>query len=242
MEKRALIAVVLSIAVLYGYSLIFPTPKPTAPVKAVQKQVSSVSTAPVIASSVKAPDLAAPIANLAAKDVTVETDTYTAVFSTAGGALRKIVLKQYKESAVAGSKQETLLTENSPVNYNFATVAPAIGLPIAAVFSVDADTLKVAKGERKSLTFVWTSPQGNQLRKVFTFAGDGYAIDLEQQLSSRSGLSNAVVQLQLKNRADTTAGDSRFEVHGPVTLTDDAVDAPKVKDLLKGAKQYSNDD
>ncbi|GFE56983.1 membrane protein insertase YidC [Geobacter sp. AOG1] len=239
MEKRALIAVVLSIAVLYGYSLIFPTPKPTAPVKAVQKQVSSVSTAPVIASSVKAPDLLAPVANLAAKDVTVETDTYTAVFSTAGGALRKIVLKQYKESAVAGSKQETLLTENSPVNYNFATVAPAIGLPIAAVFSVDADTLKVAKGERKSLTFVWTSPQGNQLRKVFTFAGDGYAIDLEQQLSSRSGLSNAVVQLQLKNRADTTAGDSRFEVHGPVTLTDDAVDAPKVKDLLKGAKQYS---
>ncbi|RII28621.1 MAG: membrane protein insertase YidC [Geobacter sp.] len=239
MEKRALIAVVLSIAVLYGYSLIFPAPKPSVPVKAVQKQVSTMTIAPVAVPSVKAPEIPSPVTNLAAKDVTVDTDTYTAVFSTAGGALKRIVLKQYKESAVAGSKQETLLTENNPAYYNFATVAPAIGLPAAAVFTVDVDNLKVAKGERKALSFVWVSPQGNQLRKVFTFDGDGYAIDLDQQLTSRSGLSNAVVQLQLQNRADTTAGDNRFEVHGPVTFTDNAVDAPKVKDLLKGAKQYS---
>ena len=241
MEKRALLAVVLSIAVLYGYSLIFPAPKPIAPVTAVQKQFSSsgVSTAPAVAASFKAPDIALPAANLAVKDVTVDTDTYTAVFSTAGGALKRIVLKKYKESAVAGSKQETLLTENNPAYYNFATVAPAIGLPAAAVFTVDADTLKVAKGERKSITFVWASPQGNQLRKVFTFDGDGYAIDLDQQVTSRSGLSNAVVQLLLQNRSDTTTGDNRFEVHGPVTMTDNAVDAPKVKDLLKGAKHYS---
>ncbi|HEX5772881.1 MAG TPA: membrane protein insertase YidC, partial [Geomobilimonas sp.] len=239
MEKRALIAVVLSIAVLYGYSLIFPTPKATAPVKSVQKQVSSVSSAaPTAALPVVPPEATTPVANLAAKDVTVETDTYTAVFSTAGGALRKIVLKQYKESAVAGSKQETLLTENDPANYNFKTVAPAIELPATAVFSASADTLKVAKGERKTLTFAWTSPQGNQLRKVFTFDGGGYSIDLEQQVTSRSGLKDAVVGLQLRNKADAKEGDSRYEVHGPVTLADNAVDAPKIKDLLKGAKQY----
>lgn len=32
MEKRVLLAIVLSIAVMYGYTMIFPQPKPTAPV------------------------------------------------------------------------------------------------------------------------------------------------------------------------------------------------------------------
>ena len=239
MEKRALIAVVLSIAVLYGYSLIFPTPKRTAPVTEVQKQVSSVAIAPAAAPSVIAPEILSPAANLAARDVTVDTETYSAIFSTAGGALKKIVLKQYKELPTAGSKQETLLAENDPANFNFKTVAPSIELPASAIFSPSDDNIKVAKGEKKSLTFVWTSPQGNQLRKVYTFEGDGYAIDLEQQVTSRIGLKDAVIGLQLRNRSDAKEGDSRYEVHGPVTMADNTVDAPKIKDLLKGAKPYN---
>jgi len=57
-------------------------------------------------------------------------------------------------------------------------------------------------------------------------------------VTSRSGLKDVVVGLQLRNKADAKEGDSRYEVHGPVTLADNAVDAPKIKDLLKGAKQY----
>ena len=44
-----------------------------------------------------------------AADITVENDMYTAVFTENGGALKKLVLKKYKETSA----------KDSPGSYNF---------------------------------------------------------------------------------------------------------------------------
>ena len=83
MEKRVVIAVILSIAVLYGYSMLFPPPQKTEPPK--PKPVAELQTTPAQAvSTASAPKVAVQQENVAARDVVVDTDLYTAVFPPGG--------------------------------------------------------------------------------------------------------------------------------------------------------------
>lgn len=237
MEKRVLIAVLLSIAVMYGYSIIFPQQKPAAP-QSVQGQVSSVRPSQLAAVAAPQP-LPQPLAGAVARDVTVETDSIRAVFSSRGGTLKRLMLKQYRESTTPDAKEIALISEEQPDNYSLRSEARGFAIDPAAVFASSVDSLRVAKGEKKTLTFTWASPQGNLVRKSYTFAGDGYAVDLDQQLVNNSGAkAEGVLQLVLKNRVAAIKGDSRFEVYGPATLTDNSIQTPKIDDLSKGAKQY----
>ena len=83
MEKRVVIAVILSIAVLYGYSLIFPPVKKMESVKpAPATQGQAVPIQGVAVQSPSAPAIGQVTAT--ARDIVVETDLYTAVFSSKG--------------------------------------------------------------------------------------------------------------------------------------------------------------
>ena len=106
MEKRLIIAVLLSVGVLYAYSFLFPTPKPLQPGTSAPKQAAlssaakpgaePTSAASAPASAATASQLAAagqPTTAASARDITVDTDLFTAVFSTQGAGLKKLVLK-----------------------------------------------------------------------------------------------------------------------------------------------------
>src|SRR6266481_3145643 len=104
MERRALLAVVISIAILLIYQefvlkRLYPPPSgPTTeqgpPVEppVAEGPAESALPAPVVPAG-KAPAAKAP-ANAAT--VTVETDLYRAVFTAAGGRLESLELKNYK--------------------------------------------------------------------------------------------------------------------------------------------------
>src|SRR5690349_19295787 len=99
MEKRVLIAVLLSIAVMYGYTIIFPPQKPIQ-----QKEQVSISdtkavpaVAAISASEAANTALPAPASTQVAKDVTVDNDVLSAVIASQNGAIRKLVLKKYKD-------------------------------------------------------------------------------------------------------------------------------------------------
>ena len=91
MEKRALLAVVLSIAVFYVFSTFIMPPPPKQPVKGVQQQTTSAAAAHKdLAQSPAMPPagiMPAPVmlpSGLPVKDIKVETDFYRATFSTRG--------------------------------------------------------------------------------------------------------------------------------------------------------------
>jgi YidC/Oxa1 family membrane protein insertase len=119
MDKRTLLAVVLSITVLLVYQTFFVKPPvKTAPVP-VQQQTSTTPQAAKPAPEPTMATAAAPVASiqtaatgrLAAaqavtgteRDVTVETPLFRAVLTTRGGALKSFQLKQYK-TEVANSE------------------------------------------------------------------------------------------------------------------------------------------
>lgn len=105
MDKRTILAIVLSLAVLLVYQIFFvkpPTPqKAAAPQQAtnqISKEQSAAPTAAATATSAiakPAPVAAAAKPEAPARDIKVETIHYTAVFSTRGAALKSFKLKNY---------------------------------------------------------------------------------------------------------------------------------------------------
>ena len=117
MDKRTLLAVVLSIIVLLVYQNFFVKPPvKTAPVPTQQEAtIASQAAKPAPAATAAAPAAAtiqtattgriaaAPAVTGTERDVIVETPLYRAVFTTRGAALKSFQLKQYK-TAVANSE------------------------------------------------------------------------------------------------------------------------------------------
>ncbi|MEE9910172.1 MAG: membrane protein insertase YidC [Deltaproteobacteria bacterium] len=103
MDKKTIIAIVLSLAVLLAYQIFFvkpPVPQKTATpqqqadqAKAGQAPASATTAATAIAKT--APQPAASKPEAPPRDIKVETPHYTAIFSTRGAALKSLKLKNY---------------------------------------------------------------------------------------------------------------------------------------------------
>lgn len=242
MEKRTIIAVILSIVVMYGYSLLVkPVPRNVAvqTPQPVQQQLSAVK--PLTGMTVKQVSQPLPAVSAGAKDVVVETDLYTAVFSTYGASLKKFVLKKYATSTAPNAKNIALIDENSPGNYTLQTVGNGLPIDQSAVYSVNTDNLPVKKGETKRLEFISTSRSGDYVKKTFTFSGESYAIGLELQVGNNSGTKQeGVLQLVEKNHYVQNPKESSYDVHGTTTYADNTLHAEKMSDLAKGVKPFEN--
>ena len=238
MEKRVLIAVLLSIAVMYGYSfLVTPAPrsKTAQTQKPVQQQLSAVQTVAVSTVSPAQP----PVVSPGTKDVTVDTDFYSAVFSTNGATLKKLSLKKYKTTTAPDAKPIAMIDESIPENFSLRTVGSGIPVDPSAIYSVNYDSLLVKKGEKKILEFVSVTKTGDRAKKTYTFSGDSYIIGLEQQVGNTSGtLQEGSLQLVEKNHYVAKPGESRYEVHGPTTFADNKLQTQTSSDLAKGSKSF----
>jgi YidC/Oxa1 family membrane protein insertase len=241
MEKRAIVAVVLSIAFFYAYYLLFPpaqkdvSKQPVRPVK--QTVVSSASTAAV-------QPVVQPIAQpepVEAKDIVVETDLYTAIFSNQGGSLKSFVLKKFRETNSPNGKLVALINEKNPSEFMLKTAATGISLSPLALYSTGIDHLVVKKGERKNVDFIYTSPQGHTIKKTYTFSGDSYGVDLNTRIlnDGREKIAGTL-ELVIPYLVEGKAVQSRFEVCDSVTLADDKLRTNVLKDLDTKPKTYEN--
>lgn len=246
MEKRVLIAILLSIAVMYGYTILFPQPKqalPVAPTAAVSS--SQVSTSPQApGSSAGSTPAAATLPEaklLAAKEITVESDVFSAIISTEGGALKKLVLKQFKDASAKSGKEIILLSENLPAKFTLATAYAGFALEKMPVFATSVDRLVLTGSDKKALELVLTAANGVTFRKVYTFTGSGYDISLDHSIANASALrQEGEVNLYLRNRSVKPKDDNgRFEVFGPVTLSEAGTSFDTIADLGKAEKSYN---
>jgi len=191
MEKRAVIAVVVSIAILLFFQyLIFPRFQPPAE----EGNSETPSAEPTNASppaAGEAPDLAVPAptqpsaAAAAARRVTVESDLYTATFTTNGARLQSFRLKKYLTTVASDSPfQETVIPgehDELPfgVELRGAQTTPVV-TDAGALYSVEGDGLDLKADQQGSLDFVWQSPAAT-IRKHFAFWGGRY--EFSAQLS-----------------------------------------------------------
>ena len=202
MEKRVLIAVILSFIVLYAYQAMFPPPKPI-PGKAVESPSSQSSQSPAAATSPASPSGtlaenpaqtapapatpgAAPIlADSAERDIIVENPSVSAVFTTRGAALKSWRLKKYHDAA--GQPLE-LVPHTVPAGttrpFTLAvTDAAASSTLSTALFKPSADQLVMTSGGG-SLTFEYKDASGLDARKAVVFSSESpYVIDFSASVS-----------------------------------------------------------
>lgn len=246
MEKRAFLAVILSIAVFYLFTTFFGPEK-----KQVTQPVTPPNAAPAATGTVKPPlqvkgEPAAPLratpTTAVQKEVIVETALYTAVFSSRGGSLKSLTLKKYREQNVPSASPVVLGTNADPTLLTFATRGSGFNLPDSTIYESDSAKLSLNAGESRQLTFSFISGEGFTVRKVYTFSGDSYGIRLETQLFNNSAapLSGSVQQV-MTYPAEIKEKDSRYETAGSYVFADESLQIDKEKDVVKPSRApYKN--
>jgi YidC/Oxa1 family membrane protein insertase len=241
MEKRAFLAVILSIAVFYLFSVVFGPEKKQMPPPA--PNASSVATAPVNtpAAEPSVPtSLTQPVSSVATlKDVTVDTGLFTAVFSSRGGSLKSLTLKKYREQKTPNAPPVVLGTHSDPALLMFSTRASGFNLPDSTIYVPDAGSIKLSDGESRALIFNYVSDQGFSVRKVYKFSGNSYSIGLETQVFNNSAapLTGAIQQV-MTYPAEPKVKDNRFDTAGSYLYSDNGLKADKAKDVAGASKKY----
>jgi YidC/Oxa1 family membrane protein insertase len=201
MQKRLILAIVLSFIVLLAFQALFFKPNPAE--KAGQAGVTepAVKTAPLPA---VAPPSAAETAKesqpapeqppapaqtvtgqavVASKEqsVSVETSLFKAVWSNAGAVLRSWKLNRYKDDK--GNQLEMVFpgpVEGNRFPFSLATDDPEFAGRInTALFSVSTTSLRIADGRTGQVRFEYADGRGGRVEKVFTFTGGRYDFDVE---------------------------------------------------------------
>jgi YidC/Oxa1 family membrane protein insertase len=180
MERRVLIAVLLSFVVLYGYQAMFPVPpepgqKPAEASKAASAPNASAPAPANPAPSVQGPAEALPgtptPSTAPARELVVENSDVRAVFSTRGAALKSWQLKKYRDSnghpyeMVAGHAPAT-----APLPLSVAVDDAALSATLAAApFVVAAESGAGSAGWQARLEY---DAGGVRAEKTFSITAD----------------------------------------------------------------------
>ncbi|MEW6001448.1 MAG: membrane protein insertase YidC [Nitrospirota bacterium] len=235
MEKRTLLAIALAFAILLVYQYFFIKPetqKIRKPVK-VEKKEEAKPVAPV-------ERVIPEIMPSEEKEIRIETDLYSAVFTTRGATLKHYELKKYKDK----DGRNVMLLK-----------APVIEPPLATGSKDDFDLSEVSfnvhdyRGEgiklgddikSASLTFEYAN-SGISIRRQYTFHNNDYKIEIKDDVS---GLPDYWITLGIDFGIHDTKDRSTHI--GPVLLKDTdriELDAKKLnetkiyKDSLKWIAQ-----
>lgn len=174
MEKRTLLAIVLSIAVLILYQIFFvkPVPQPSRP--PVAPSVRNAPVAPPLSTPLLMPTTSEP-----EKTVSVETELYTAVFSSRGGILKSFSLKKYKDN----DGLNIVLLKNRGVY-------PALGIGSKTNFSISNEKfnligkdLKLNSSDKTGMLVFEYATSQYSIKRTYTFYNDSYRFDLKDEVS-----------------------------------------------------------
>ena len=184
MEKRALIAVAISIVILVLYQEVVLRrlyPAPTGAPPAGEQEGETPSAVPAApqppgeqAAEVSAPQPATgPQAE--AHRVTVDTDVYRATFTTAGARLESFQLKKYRTTVDPGSPwlEMVIPGQGGEVPFGIELRGAHALSDTGLAYTVSGGSLSLRDGETGSLDFVGETA-GVTIHKRFMFTGNHY--------------------------------------------------------------------
>ena len=193
------------------------------------------------------------------QDIVVDTPLYKATFSTYGGRLTSWKLKKYMDKVsmaplgkfvqnmigtVLGRKK---VGEVPPQPVNLVNTANLQDAPLGIMFSkgeIGYDEAKpftpssrevrlTQSGEEKTLSLRWTSPEGVQIDKQFTFYADSYQLHMEVIVSNspHQGSIKDTLALEWTSKVPTEKTQYRG-FFGPIYYADG--DFQKIKNPTQG--------
>lgn len=198
MEKRIFIAVIVSIALLWGWAVIapklFPDLVKSKPPATAQKTATAPATttattetqpapAPVASAPVKvAPVPHAPIAAADVQYTTIERPAFTARFTNRGAELVSFQLTNYKTKDGKSNVELVKARDLSRTDFPFAIESrdPAVSA------SLNSALYAVSETQQKNDTVIeyrYAGPDGVAATKTFRFHGDDYLFDFSVAIS-----------------------------------------------------------
>ena len=193
--NRAFLAIIISFFILFGYQKLFVPPvqapvatqgelqgiAPASPGAADQsaatgsapatQQQSQLSTAPV-AGQTAAPQTV--IVDEDARDITVDTPLYRAVFFEQGGGLKSFILKKYRIAKEMEANSMDLVTTENPAALPLVFSLDNGGTAALPLFKADRESLSIDEGGAGELQMSATLDNGVVIKRVLSFNGDSY--------------------------------------------------------------------
>ncbi len=180
MEKRILVAFVLSAIIFAIWSVIFPPPKPAHP-KAVETAVTPLADTLDHKGAAEEDRVATPVATGTesllgatgggqARVVTVSNDVMDIVFNTQGAAVERLILKRFDD--VAGEPLNLIQSADNPLRT----------LPLQMIIDGSVDT-RVYEAVQAGglLTFTWADGEGRSIIKRVSI-DQGYGLDVSVEV------------------------------------------------------------
>ncbi len=188
--KRMLLAVVLSIAVMWAYATFFaPQPENQAPRSQPaggQKTVSAKPKAKAVRPAASQAGALPPTPAGPVRQVVVDTPLYTATFSEAGATLQKVVLKRYYNQPEKQGGPFVMLDLKGHRPYSLALELGKGTEKLASLhFRAERERLELSAGKgKKSLSFT-ARLGGLEVIKTYTFDPATYAFHLKVTVINR---------------------------------------------------------
>ncbi|MYL81829.1 membrane protein insertase YidC [Desulfovibrio aerotolerans] len=199
-NKRVILAVALSLAVLVGWNFLFP-PEKQAPKTETAVQQSASPSASSATAAPKAESLSA-FAPTPGKKITVDTPLYTAVLNATGGVLEQFSLKNYHQTIAPNAPLVNLISDTARAKAPLGIILNGSPTWQNVEWSVEGGDLKLDAAASGSLVLVGRMGD-TVLKRVMTFTGDSYLIDEKFSLSNNGGTP-------LRNRLSMTASVERL--------------------------------
>lgn len=191
MEKRTMIALLVTIVLLFFFQMYFtpkqpvqetPQAKPEQQVQTKTDQPGQVKTAGSIPQAkTEAPK---PEEAKVTQRFLVETPLFKVTFSDLGGGIESVKLTKYKETVKQEHGKE-LIEDIKPYNYTPKVFKTANGTTISdrTIFKPDKTGMTV-KDKPETIIFTGTLTDGKRIRKIFTFHPDKYTIDMKVEVEA----------------------------------------------------------
>lgn len=247
MEKNVILAFVLSLIVLIGWSFLFGPQKDKtakkqdvvgqeAPKKISEgldaKDIARRDVSPSITSPASQAVVSEPVAKADEQEIEVDTPLYRAVFSNAGPTLKSFKLKNYYESTNPNSDLIELVSieEGMGDSLLFRFDSQSVAQRENIIYEVDEKALRLGpESPPKDLVFRTITPEGFSIDQIFRFYPDGYRIDLKIEVFNQSGLPDKGAFTAHLMALPPKEKTSYYSYVGLVLLLDDKLEEVKIK-------------
>jgi YidC/Oxa1 family membrane protein insertase len=229
MDKKTIIAIALSIAVLIGFQYFMKdnTPPQTPQKKEAAKADEKITAEKALPADSKSKKAEGAVKVVVAKTITVENDLYKAVLSSKGASVKSVELKKFKDA------------KGNPLVLNGDDALPALGLgsdeglQFAGVnFDVSGGDVKL-DGKKQSADIVFEYKSGDvRIKRTFTFSNGDYGIALKDEVK---GPDSYFITLGRHFGVHDKENADHF---GPILLKDTDRIALTGKDVKDATKSY----
>ncbi|HEX9453639.1 MAG TPA: membrane protein insertase YidC [Candidatus Binatia bacterium] len=254
MDKRALIGIALSVLVLVAYQQYInyfygapPTGSASAPSvtgvdeKAPAPQTPSAPPSPATPPAVTTAAANKVAAKQPAKEITVETDQYSAVFTTHGARLKSFKFKNFHSSVEKDSPPFEIVSAVAgvplPLGVRWQVATPEDDSELN--FTVQGGDLKLAADAKGKLVFQAQAADGATVSKSLSFAGGSYSIGFDVSVKAADGTA-LVPEVLLNETSDHSVPNHDAPFEGLIALVDNKIKRELPTEAVK-APEFSGD-